>query len=135
MNFGEGFQLRRELGVSSAGGFLPFEALTAIHYAHRLAAYVVLVALCGFASALLASRTTGLRRWGIGVAVLAGWQLASGLSNVLLDWPLLGAVAHTGGAAALVTLLTLLLTRTTRPGAAARPLDPGAAGAPARPAS
>ncbi len=136
MNFGAGFQLRRELGVSAAGGFLPFEALTAIHYAHRLAAYVVLVVLGVFASALWASRTTSLRRWGIGVAVLAGWQLASGLSNVLLDWPLLGAVAHTGGAAALVTLLTLLLTRTASGrGPAARPLDPGAAGASARPAS
>jgi heme a synthase len=136
MNFGEGFQLRRELGVSAAGGFIPFEALTAIHYVHRLAAYVVLLALGAFAWALYSSRETGLRPWGVGVAALAGWQLASGLSNVLLDWPLLGAVAHTGGAAGLVTMLTLLLMRTTsEPRPAASALDPGATRAPARPTS
>jgi heme a synthase len=32
--------------------------------------------------------------------------LASGLSNVVLGWPLVAAVAHTGGAAALVAVLT-----------------------------
>ena len=39
------------------------------------------------------------------IAALALWQLASGLSNVVLGWPLLGAVAHTGGAAGLVSTL------------------------------
>jgi cytochrome c oxidase assembly protein subunit 15 len=39
------------------------------------------------------------------------WQVASGLSNVLLDWPLLAAVAHTGGAAVLLVVLAMLLTR------------------------
>ena len=34
------------------------------------------------------------------------WQWLTGLSNVLLDWPLLSAVAHTGGAAALAAVLT-----------------------------
>ncbi|MNT96068.1 hypothetical protein D3C72_2380710 [compost metagenome] len=42
------------------------------------------------------------------------WQFASGLTNVVLDWPLLAAVGHTGGAAALVIVLTgaLFSTRT-----------------------
>jgi len=40
--------------------------------------------------------------------------LASGLSNVVLGWPLVAAVAHTGGAAALVVLLTMMLTRASR---------------------
>ncbi|HAL37573.1 MAG TPA: heme A synthase, partial [Polaromonas sp.] len=31
---------------------------------------------------------------------------ATGLSNVVLGWPLLAAVMHTGGAAALVVVLT-----------------------------
>ena len=38
-------------------------------------------------------------------------QLASGLGNVLLGWPLVAAVAHTGGAAALVVVLTWTLVR------------------------
>ena len=37
-------------------------------------------------------------RWLLGLAAL---QLLTGLSNVVLDWPLVAAVLHTGGAAAL----------------------------------
>ena len=37
---------------------------------------------------------------------MALWQFLSGLSNVVLDWPLVAAVAHTGGAAGLVIVLT-----------------------------
>ena len=43
------------------------------------------------------------------LGLLAGWQLLSGLSNVVLDWPLGAALAHTGGAAALVVVLTWAL--------------------------
>jgi cytochrome c oxidase assembly protein subunit 15 len=39
------------------------------------------------------------------------WQAASGLGNGLFGWPLLAAVAHTAGAAALVVVLTVLLVR------------------------
>lgn len=111
MDFDHGFTLRRELGAGKDGGFLPFPALTAIHYVHRLGAYVVLVALAGFAGCLHASGDPTLRRWGLGMACVALWQFASGLGNVLLDWPLVGAVAHTAGSAALVTMLTILIVR------------------------
>jgi cytochrome c oxidase assembly protein subunit 15 len=36
-------------------------------------------------------------------------QLLTGLSNVVLDWPLLAAVLHTGGAAALLVAMVWLL--------------------------
>ncbi len=111
MDFEHGFALFRELGEGKDGGFLPFAALTAIHYAHRLGAYVVLIAMAGFAWRLHASDDPALRRWAQGVAAIALWQLLSGLSNVVLGWPLIGAVAHTAGAAAWVTLLAMLLTR------------------------
>ena len=39
-------------------------------------------------------------------------NLSSGLANVVLDWPMLAAVAHTGGAAALVIVLTGALVAT-----------------------
>jgi cytochrome c oxidase assembly protein subunit 15 len=34
-------------------------------------------------------------------------QVATGLSNVVLEWPLLAAVLHSGGAALLVALLVV----------------------------
>ena len=42
---------------------------------------------------------------------IAAWQTVSGLGNVLLGWPLVAAVAHTAGAAALVVVLTFLIVR------------------------
>jgi cytochrome c oxidase assembly protein subunit 15 len=80
---------------------------------HRLAAYVVLLALAGLAWAFASHDRAGLKKWGLAFAAVALWQLSSGLSNVLLNWPLFGAVAHTAGAAALVILLATLLVRTT----------------------
>jgi cytochrome c oxidase assembly protein subunit 15 len=49
------------------------------------------------------------------LAALVGLQLATGLSNVVLGWPMLAALLHTGGAAALVLLMTWLLTRASAP--------------------
>jgi cytochrome c oxidase assembly protein subunit 15 len=112
MDFDHGFTLLRELGESKDGGYLPFAALTAIHYAHRLGAYVVLAGMAVFAWRLMAGGDEALRPWTKGVGAIALWQLASGLSNVLLGWPLFGAVAHTAGAAAWVVLLTMFLMRT-----------------------
>ena len=40
------------------------------------------------------------------LAALAALQLLTGLSNIVLQWPLVAAVAHTGGAAALVVGFT-----------------------------
>jgi len=119
MDFEHGFALLRELGVGKDGGELSLAALTAIHYVHRLVAYALLLAMAAFAWRL--HRHSGLRPWVWGTAALALWQLASGLSNVVLGWPLVGAVAHTAGAAAWVTLLTLLLTRAIRTRAAPAP--------------
>ena len=113
MDFAHGFALWRGLGEGKDGGWLPFEALTAIHYVHRLGAYVVLIALAWLAWRLAqAGRAQPpLRRWALALGGVALWQLASGVSNVVFGWPLLAAVAHTGGAAALIVLLTALLMR------------------------
>jgi heme a synthase len=45
------------------------------------------------------------------LAVLLVAQFASGLSNAVLGWPLVAALGHSAGAAALVLVLTLLLSR------------------------
>jgi cytochrome c oxidase assembly protein subunit 15 len=81
--------------------------LTAIHYVHRLMAYLVLTVLVLLAWQL--NRHAGWRGHSRLLAVLVGLQLATGLSNVVLDWPLLAALLHTGGAAALVLTLTWIL--------------------------
>jgi cytochrome c oxidase assembly protein subunit 15 len=106
MDFSQGFELWRHLGMTGAGEHIGFAALTAIHYTHRLVAYALFVVL-------------GITAWRLwrgplhqsarAIAALALWQFASGLSNVVLGWPLLAAVAHTGGAAALVVTLTWAL--------------------------
>ena len=45
MDFARGFELWRELGKTGAGENIGFAALTAIHFAHRLLAYVVVAVL------------------------------------------------------------------------------------------
>jgi cytochrome c oxidase assembly protein subunit 15 len=118
MDFEQGFTLWRELGQVRSGENIAFQALTAIHYAHRLAAYAVI--------AVLALLAWWLRRYSpstaLWLALLLAWQFASGLSNVVLGWPLVAAVAHTGGAAALVLVLTGALC-TTRSAARSRGLS------------
>jgi len=104
MDFAQGFEFWRELGLTGDGRHISFAALTAIHYVHRLMAYLVL-ALLG----LLAWRMRGVAAWrrpARWLALLTGVQFITGLSNVVLGWPLLAAVLHTGGAAAMVVVLT-----------------------------
>ncbi|MBV9889498.1 MAG: COX15/CtaA family protein [Rhizobacter sp.] len=113
-----GFVIVRPLGESGGAGYLPFAALTAIHMAHRIGALVVLAALVALAWRLGAAGAA-TRPWALGLLGLAAWQAASGLGNVVLGWPLFAAVSHTGGAAALVVVLTLLLARSA-PRSAAR---------------
>ncbi len=111
MNFAQGFEIWRELGFTRAGEHIAFEALTAIHVAHRLFAVLVLVALVLLAWRM--QRALGLRQQTRLLAGLAALQLLTGLSNVVLDWPLLAAVLHTGGAGALVVVLTWATCVTT----------------------
>jgi cytochrome c oxidase assembly protein subunit 15 len=104
MHFDQGFQIWRELGMTPAGEHITFAALTAIHFVHRCMAVAVLGAL-----GLLAWRLApvpGFRiqsRWIIGLAVM---QVATGMANAVLGWPLAAALLHTGGAAALILVLT-----------------------------
>jgi cytochrome c oxidase assembly protein subunit 15 len=104
MDFAQGFQIWRELGMLQDGTHISFAGLTAIHYVHRLMAYLVLAVIWGLAWALhRRSLLVVQARW---LAALGALQLVTGLSNVVLDWPLIAAVLHTGGAAALVVVLT-----------------------------
>jgi len=128
MNFVQGFELWRELGLTGSGEHISFAALTAIHYVHRLVAYLVIALL-----ALLAWRLHALPLWRRAARALAALlllQFLSGLSNVVLDWPLLAAVLHTGGAAGLVVLLTWSLA-TSQPATQASRVSPVPVSSPA----
>jgi cytochrome c oxidase assembly protein subunit 15 len=119
MRFEDAFELRRPLGGDGDGGFLPFAALTSIHMTHRLGALLLVPALLVLAWRLRVSDDAGAHPWALALAGIAAWQTASGLGNVLLGWPLVAAVAHTAGAAALVVVLTFLIVRARGPAAVA----------------
>jgi heme a synthase len=108
MSFDLAFSLHRELGMTTDGQLLPVEALTAIHWTHRLGAIVL--ALMAGALALALFRT-GKRRWRIWGGVVSGLllvQICLGIANVLLSLPLGIAVAHNIGAACLLTAVLSL---------------------------
>jgi len=113
MDFSQGFVIWRPLGLAADGSPLSFQALTAIHFVHRM--------LAGFTCVVLASlvwrlhREPMLARPALWLGALLGLQIATGLSNVVLDWPLLAAVLHTGGAGAMAALLAGLLAATRTP--------------------
>jgi cytochrome c oxidase assembly protein subunit 15 len=115
MDAGHGFTLLRELGRAGHGGYLAFDALVAIHWVHRLFAVVASAALLWLALALWRCAAVPPRRFALAVLGLLLAQLASGLSNVVLGWPIAGALAHSAGAAALVGTLTALWARLVPP--------------------
>ena len=108
MDFAQGFTLWRPLGLQPDGQPLSFEALTAVHMVHRwMAAGLVLV--IGLVLWQLRAYPA-LRRPMQLLGLLLALQLVTGLSNVVLGWPLLAAVLHTGGAGAMLVCLVWLLT-------------------------
>lgn len=106
MDFQHGFQLVRELGQTAAGDKLSYDALTAIHWTHRVGAVVVTCYLA--ALAWMAGRRVLLRRIAASVGLLLALQVALGVANILTGLKLWVAVAHNGGAAALLAALVVL---------------------------
>jgi len=106
MDFRHGFQLVRELGRTAAGEHLAYEALTAIHWTHRVGALVTFLYLGGLALAL--ARVQGFSRYAaaLGLALIA--QGGLGIANILAGLPLAAAVAHNAVAAILLGLLVMI---------------------------
>ncbi len=120
MDFNHGFTILRKLGIGHDGETIPFAALTAIHVAHRIGALVVFTAIGLLAWRLAATGGATQKRFALALAGVGAWQLASGLGNVVLGWPLAAALAHTAGAAMLLIVMTLLLARVIQSDEAAR---------------
>jgi heme a synthase len=106
MDFGHGFTLWRDLGKTAAGHYLPFQALTAIHWVHRNFALVVVLVL-GY-TAWRAWQHPALRPTARWIALVLALQAGTGMATVFLRFPLAIAVLHNAGAALLVLLVTML---------------------------
>jgi cytochrome c oxidase assembly protein subunit 15 len=106
MDFEHGFTLWRELGKTAAGHYLPFSALTAIHWVHRNFALVVILVLG--TTVWRAWPHPGLRPAARKIALVLALQALTGVATVYLNFPLTIAVLHNAGAALLVLLVTML---------------------------
>lgn len=106
MDFRHGFQLVRELGMTAAGTHLSYDAITAIHWTHRVGALVTFVYVGGFALSLV--RTAGFGRYGAALLGVLLVQVGLGIANVLAGLPLAVAAAHNAGAAILLVTMVVI---------------------------
>jgi cytochrome c oxidase assembly protein subunit 15 len=104
MDFGTAFHLLRELGQTPQGELLSLEALTAIHWSHRVFALLVVAVLAW--ACYRAYRTW--RMLAALIAVLLVAQFSLGVANVVVSRPLALAAAHNAGAALLLIALVVL---------------------------
>ena len=114
-NFQEGFTLWRGIGVDYEGGVLDGASRIAIQMAHRMFAVIVAVYLLWLSFRLF--RLPSMRGWATALGVLVVLQITLGILNVKLALPLEVAVAHSGGAVALLFVLVTLLARMRAPDA------------------
>jgi heme a synthase len=78
---------------------------------HRLFALVAAALVVALAVALWREPDAAPRRYAQVLTALIALQVGSGLSNVVLDWPIAAALMHSAGAAALVITMVSLLAR------------------------
>jgi cytochrome c oxidase assembly protein subunit 15 len=106
MDFANAFHLLRELGQTADGETLSLQALTAIHFSHRIGAVITFLYLGWLGSKLL--KAGGLALWGRVLLGLLLLQVGLGVSNVVWSLPLAIAVAHNAGAALLLATLMVI---------------------------
>jgi cytochrome c oxidase assembly protein subunit 15 len=104
MDFRSAFHVLRELGQTPEGDLLTRDALTAIHWTHRMFALLV-VGIVGWVAyrAWKFSKPLG----GL-IGALVVLQFSLGIANVAVSRPLPVAAAHNAGAALLLIALVVL---------------------------
>jgi cytochrome c oxidase assembly protein subunit 15 len=115
MDFRNGFILWRGLGIDYEGGVLDAPARVAIHYTHRIGAYVtaLLVAFL-VAGAWRRGQSIATKGAATAVGIAVALQVSIGINLILQGWPLWLGTAHNAGAA-LVVLSTVALLRSLSP--------------------
>ncbi len=106
MDFANAFHVLRELGQTPEGALLSNEALTAIHWTHRMFALLVVAVLGHLGGRLMRS---GVLRGAGGLLLgLLAAQFCIGLANVAFSLPLWLAALHNAGAALLLSLMVVI---------------------------
>jgi len=119
-DFSEGFVVWRDVGVDYEGGILDMRARVAIHLVHRLGALITFVVLGVLALRLTAAHST--RKDGVMLGALLLAQIILGIQNVVLQLPLINAVAHNATGALLMAMMLWLAYRSSlRPQPTGRP--------------
>jgi cytochrome c oxidase assembly protein subunit 15 len=108
-DFGEGFVLWRAIGVDYEGGVLDMPARVAIHLVHRVGALITFLVLGVLSLRLI--RSHAVRQDGLVLGALLLTQVILGIQNVLLQLPLVNAVAHNGMGALLLAMMLWLTYR------------------------
>lgn len=111
MDFKDAFHLVRELGQSANGGNLTLSALTAIQWVHRIGALITFVYLGSLALMIIKMPT--LKKIGLLLFAALVVQICIGIGNLILQLPLVLAVAHNLGAALLVIITVVLNSKIT----------------------
>jgi len=110
MDFRNAFVLWRGLGIDYEGGVLDAPARVAIHYSHRLGAYLTaLVLLLPILGAWRRAQTFPARAAATALFLALALQIAIGMNLIWQGWPLWLGTAHNAGAAAVVLAMVALL--------------------------
>ena len=108
MDWQNAFFLWRDLGEAKSGEMIPMAALVTIHWTHRVGAILASAVLLFVAVKALRCAEPKVQFWGKAVIALLLLQIVTGISNVVFQWPLIAALLHTGGAAAILFCLVRL---------------------------
>ena len=111
MDFANAYHFIRDLGHGADGSPLQLSGLVAIQWIHRLGAMVVMVYLGWLVWCVM--KYERLKAIGIILLLLLLSQLSLGVANLLLQLPLVLAVAHNLGAALLLITIVILNSKIT----------------------
>lgn len=105
-DYANGFYPWRDLGRTASGELLQQDALTAIHWMHRIGALVTFFVVGYLGIRLL--RNDRFKRYGLLLCCALALQITLGIANILFSLPLPLAVAHNAGAALLLVILVAI---------------------------
>ena len=127
MDWQNAFFLWRDLGEAKSGEMIPMAALVAIHWTHRIGAIFASAVLLFVAVKVIRFPEPKVQFWGKAIIALLALQIATGISNVVFQWPLVAALMHTGGAAAILFCLVRLSAWSNNYFLSGKPLQRGSA--------
>ncbi len=111
MDYVEGFNVFRLLGLSSDGTPITLEALTAIQWTHRIGALVTFVYLAWIGKCLM--QYWQVERFAMLLLILLVLQVVLGIGNLVMQLPIVLAVSHNAVAALMLVVLVIINSKVT----------------------